>query len=414
MRTGFIAERSLPIKLSEITSANGERRLLSGIGEFDRVLGGGIVHGSVILVGGDPGIGKSTLLTQVAGALAASYGIALYVSGEESAAQIKLRTKRLGIDADTFLVQNETDVTVIAETIRKIQPVCVVIDSIQTMCAPESDSSPGSITQVRSSTAILGDAAREMSVPILLVGHVNKDGALAGPRVLEHMVDTVLTFEGDRHHAYRILRTAKNRFGSTEELGLFAMATEGLAEVPDPSKLLLAERNAANAGSSITATLEGTRPLLIEVQALTTSSYLNNPRRVYSGVDSNRMNLVLAVLEKRLGFGLGTQDVFINIAGGVRVDEPGADLAVALAVASSYRDIPVDPRAILAGEVGLGGEIRAVGNLEKRLREAARLGFKSAIVSSRSALPAKSARIAIEVHPVDSLQEAIVLGLRSR
>jgi len=316
--------------------------------------------------------------------------------------------------ADRFLVQNETDVLVIAETIRKIVPVCVVIDSIQTMSAQDCESSPGSVTQVRASTAVLGDVAREMGVPIFLVGHVNKDGALAGPRVLEHMVDAVLTFEGDRHHAYRILRTAKNRFGSTEEMGLFEMATEGLAEVADPSKLLLAERNAASSGSSITATLDGTRPLLIEVQALTTSSYLNNPRRVFSGVDSNRMNLILAVLEKRLGFGLSTQDVFINIAGGIRVDEPGADLAVALAVASSFRDIPVEPRTILAGEVGLGGEIRAVANLEKRLREAARLGFKSAIVSSRSSIPPKQSKIAIEVHAVDSLHEAIRLGLAVR
>ena len=413
-RNGFISTRTPPVKLSEISGDTTERRLLTGIGEFDRVLGGGIVRGAVILVGGDPGIGKSTLLTQVAGTLANEYGVALYVSGEESSTQIKLRTRRLGINGDRFLVQNETDVIVIAETIRKVRPVCVVIDSIQTMSAPDSDSSPGSVTQVRSSTAILGDAAREMGVPIFLVGHVNKEGALAGPRVLEHMVDAVLTFEGDRHHAYRILRTAKNRYGSTEEMGLFEMAMEGLAEVPDPSKLLLAERNAANSGSSITATLDGTRPLLIEVQALTTASYLNNPRRVFSGVDSNRMNLILAVLEKRLGFGLSTQDVFINIAGGIRVDEPGADLAVALAVASSFKDIPVEPRTILAGEVGLGGEIRAVANLEKRLREAARLGFKSAIVSSRSAIPPKQSKIAIEVHAVDSLHEAIRLGLATR
>jgi DNA repair protein RadA/Sms len=312
-----------------------EGRLSSGLGEFDRVLGGGIVRGSVVLLGGDPGIGKSTLLTQVAGGLATGGRKTLYVSGEESTTQIKLRAERLGIASGDILLLNEIDATVIAAHIESETPAMAIIDSIQTMVHPESESAAGSVTQVRTCTATLAAVAKSGGIPIFLVGHVNKEGALAGPRVLEHMVDTVLTFEGDRHHAYRIVRAAKNRFGSTDELALFQMHESGLVEVTNPSELLLAERKEEATGSAVTALVEGSRPLLVEVQALVAPSFLASPRRTFSGVDNNRVNLILAVLEKRVGLPLGSRDVFVNVAGGVRLDEPAADLAVALACASN-------------------------------------------------------------------------------
>jgi DNA repair protein RadA/Sms len=402
---GLVAA-SRPFRLSDIPSQGQEGRLTTGFGEFDRVLGGGIVGGSLILVGGDPGIGKSTLLTQAAGKIALS-GEVLYISGEESTTQIKLRTVRLGILSDNILAQNETDVTLIAATIEAIRPAVVIIDSIQTMQHPEIESGAGSVSQVRAATLVLGRTAKANGVPLFLVGHVTKDGALAGPRVLEHMVDTVLTFEGDRHYAYRILRAVKNRFGSTDELGIFEMHDRGLVEVPNPSELLLAERTTHATGSTVTAIVEGSRPLLVEVQALATPSYLTSPRRTFSGVDSNRVNLILAVLEKRAGLRLGNQDVFVNVAGGVRAAEPAADLAIAVATASNYHERPVDPSIICVGEVGLGGEVRAVGHIEKRVREAARLGFKRAVIAGRNRTALARAKIAIELIGVDTVLQAI-------
>ena len=327
---------------------------------------------------------NSTLLTQVAGHLAMRGGKTLYVSGEESATQIKLRAERLGITGGELLLHNETDVTLVTAAIQAERPAFAIIDSIQTMQHPEIESAAGSVSQVRAATAHLAQVAKGEGIPIFLVGHVTKEGTLAGPRVLEHMVDTVLTFEGDKNYMYRVLRAVKNRFGSTDELGLFEMHEEGLVEVPNPSEMLLAERTINTAGSAVLATVEGTRPMLIEVQALVAPSYLSNPRRTVSGVDTNRVNLILAVLEKRVGMGLASQDVFVNLAGGVRVDEPAADLAVAVAVASNFQERPVDSTTVFAGEVGLGGEVRAVGHIELRLREAARMGFKQAIICARN------------------------------
>jgi len=392
---GYVT-RNQPTLLAQVPSPSEEGRIKTNISEFDRVLGGGIVRGSVVLLGGDPGIGKSTLLTQVAGSLAGQGGKVLYVSGEESTTQIKLRAERLGINSGDILLFNEVDATLIGAHLEAERPTAAIIDSIQTMQHPESDSAAGSVTQVRSCTSALSSVAKMLGIPIFLVGHVNKEGALAGPRVLEHMVDTVLTFEGDRHYSYRIIRAAKNRFGSTDEIALFEMREEGLVEVTNPSELLLAERKEHATGSAVGAIVEGSRPLLIEVQGLVTPSYLASPRRTFSGVDNNRVNLILAVLEKRAGLALGSRDVFVNVAGGVRVDEPAADLAIAISVASNFYERPVDPSTIIIGEVGLGGEVRGVSNVEKRLREAARMGFKRALVSPRNhALAKKVGGIAV-------------------
>ncbi|MEO7718396.1 MAG: DNA repair protein RadA [Capsulimonas sp.] len=405
--------RAQPTRLTDVPSVALEGRLSAGLTEFDRVLGGGIVPGALILVGGDPGIGKSTLLTQAAGFLANAGGTVLYVSGEESATQIKLRAERLGVASPNILLHNEVDVTLIASTIASERPSVVIIDSIQTMTHPEIDSAAGSVSQVRSCTAMLAQAAKGHGIPIFLVGHVTKEGALAGPRVLEHMVDTVLTFEGDRHYAYRVLRAVKNRFGSTDELGLFEMREEGLAQVANPSEMFLSERSERVTGSCVSPIVEGTRPLLVEVQALCAPSYLASPRRTFSGVDSNRVNLILAVLEKRAGLALAKYDVFVNIAGGVRVDEPSADLAIAVATASNFREIAVNEHTVVAGEVGLGGEVRAVGHMEQRLREAGRMGFKRAIVSARSLAGLSRARLGIEVIGVDNVHQAIDKAFRS-
>lgn len=411
---GALIGRSAPQRLSEVPSPANEGRVKTGIGEFDRVLGGGIVPGALMLIGGEPGIGKSTMLSQVAGNLAAGGATTLYVSGEESTSQIKLRAGRLGITADELLLHNETDVTLIAATVQSERPAFVIVDSIQTMQHPEVESAPGSVSQVRAATAALAQVAKGDGIPIFLVGHVTKEGSLAGPRVLEHMVDTVLTFEGDRHYTYRILRAVKNRFGSTDEIGLFEMHEEGLVEVPNPSEMLLAERAVSVAGSAVTATVEGTRPLLIEVQALVAPSYLTNPRRTVSGVDTNRVHLILAVLEKRVGISLANQDVFINVAGGVRVEEPATDLAVAVAAASNFQEVAVDPGTVLAGEVGLGGEVRAVGQIEKRLREAARMGFKRAIICARNKQNLRGGSVGLEVIGVDNVRQALDAALARR
>jgi DNA repair protein RadA/Sms len=404
--------------------AQTNRRLSTGIAELDRVLGGGLVDGAVILVGGDPGIGKSTLMTQAA-SLVASGGrqrdagsgqaadttdhapaTVLYISGEESVQQIKLRSQRLGALADTFLVVNETDIGAILHHIDATKPDVVIVDSIQTTYDSSLESAPGTVSQIRDCAAALARVAKSGGPPIILIGHVTKEGSLAGPRVLEHMVDTVLYFEGDRHHAYRILRAVKNRFGSADEIGIFEMGEEGLREVENPSAVLLAERSADTNGSAVTATLEGSRPLLVEVQALVARSFLANPRRTATGIELNRLNMLLAVLEKRVGLRLGDQDVFVNVVGGVRVVEPATDLAVAMAVASNFREQAVDPRTIILGEIGLGGEVRAVGQTEKRIREASRLGFTRVVLSRHNA-PRNAKALGVEILPVNNVLEAM-------
>jgi len=384
-RNGILSQRNPPLRLAQIPSGQSEGRSTTGIGEFDRVLGGGVVSGAVILIGGDPGIGKSTLLTQTAAFLSSGDQKTLYISGEESIGQIKRRVDRLSLPhAPGLMLQNETDITVIEAAIRSEQPQFVIIDSIQTMQHPDAESLPGSVTQVRACTSLLTQLAKSESIAIFLVGHVTKEGTLAGPRVLEHMVDAVLAFEGDRHSIYRILRANKNRFGSTDELGIFQMNEQGLEEISNPSELLLSERLQNAVGSAVTATVEGTRPLLIEVQALIAPSALTNPRRSVTGMDTNRVHMILAVLEKRVGIQLAYQDVFINIVGGVRIDEPAADLAVALAAASHRSNAAVDPATVAIGEIGLAGEVRAVSQIEKRIREAARLGFHRVLISSKN------------------------------
>jgi len=384
-------------------------RVKTGISEFDRVLGGGVVPGSLVLIGGDPGIGKSTLLTQVAHNLSRDSGRVLYVSGEESVEQIKLRCDRLGASTDDLLLATETNIEAVEEYVRGNTPRFLVIDSIQAMHHPDLYSAPGTVSQVRNCTSVLARIAKTTGVPTFIVGHVTKEGMLAGPRVLEHMVDTVLYFEGDRHLVYRILRAVKNRFGSTDELGIFEMHEEGLTEVPDPSELLLSERPKHGAGSVVTSIIEGSRPLMVEIQALVAPSYFVSPRRMVTGVDHNRTLMLLAVLEKRAGLRLANQDVYVNVAGGVRVVEPAADLAIALAVASSLKDVAIDPNLVVLGEVGLAGEVRAVGRIEKRLREAGRLGFNRAIVSAHNTRKL-GRNLGIEVHGAGMLVEAIELG----
>lgn len=381
-----------PKPLSQITSG-AHRRHGTGIGEFDRVLGGGIVPGSVVLIGGDPGIGKSTLLTQVASNLSQS-GTVLYVSGEESPEQIKLRADRLGVATDNLYVVPETDIYQVEACINSLKPGMVVIDSIQTMNDPSLESAPATVSQVRACCSILTRIAKGSGIPVFIVGHVTKEGAIAGPRVLEHMVDTVLYFEGDRHQTYRILRAVKNRFGSTDELGIFEMREEGLVEVSNPSEILLSERPLHGPGSVVAATIEGTRPLLVEVQALVAQSYFSAPRRMATGVDFNRTLLILAVLEKRVGLSHANQDIYVNVAGGVKVLEPALDLAIAVAVASNQKDLAVDPSTVVMGEVGLAGEVRGISQIDKRINEAARLGFERAIV------PAHSMKKAGKIHGI--------------
>lgn len=381
------AERSgggaSPIPLSEIDVA-GAPRLASGSPELDRVLGGGLVPGSVVLLGGEPGIGKSTLALQIAGAVGTSDRRVLYVTGEESPEQVRLRAARLrGIPGDVFVV-SETRVEALAEPWRKLEPALVLVDSIQTVHTDRVESAPGSVAQVRESAALLAQTAKAHGACVVLVGHVTKEGTLAGPRVLEHLVDVVLSFEGDRSHAFRVLRATKNRFGSTQELGVFSMTDAGLEAVANPSELFLAERRAGAPGSAIVPVLEGTRPLLLEVQALVAPVGYGTPRRTCLGIDDGRVALLLAVLDRRTDVDLLQRDVYVNVAGGVRVAEPAADLAVALALASSRLDLPLPPDVAACGEVGLGGEVRRVSRLELRLREAARLGYRRVLLPEGS------------------------------
>ncbi len=394
--------------LSEIDERD-EIRFYTGIGELDRVLGGGIVKGSLVLLGGDPGIGKSTLLLQICEHLGRELTI-LYVSGEESARQLKLRANRLHVTAEGLLVLASTDVETIINTILAKKPDLVMIDSIQTMCIPSVTSSPGSITQVRESTNAFLRVAKSENIPILIVGHVNKDGAIAGPKVLEHIVDCVLYFEGERNISYRILRAVKNRYGSTNEIGMFDMGDEGLREVPNPSLTLISGRPQGVSGSCVACILEGSRPILAEVQALVTKTGFGTPRRTANGFDYNRMNLLLAVLEKRAGFFFGTLDVYINVVGGLRLDDPAADLPVALALVSSLRDRAVDDDLIAFGEIGLGGEIRSVHNLAERVKEAQRLGFCRAIVPKSAVSQLSQLRgLNLELLPVSHIKEAFAV-----
>jgi DNA repair protein RadA/Sms len=392
-----------PSRLSEVEVGE-ETRILTGVTEFDRVMGGGIMHGSLNLIAGDPGIGKSTLMTEL-GRYLPDRRI-LYVTGEESLRQVKLRAQRLGVDSEAFILFAETNVEEIVAAVEETDPDVMIVDSIQTIFRPDVQSAPGSVSQVRESAAALLHAAKSMDVATFLVGHVTKEGSIAGPRVLEHMVDTVLYFEGDRHHAYRILRAVKNRFGSTNEIGVFEMRDVGLREVANPSEIFLSERSYGISGSTVVCSLEGTRPILVEIQALVTPASYGTPQRAATGFDYRRLQMLLAVLEKREGLRLSASDVFVNVAGGVRLDEPAVDLGVIMAVASSFRDVPTDTGTVLIGEVGLGGEIRTVSQLELRLKEAAKLGFERAIVPKNN-LKGVVAPNGIEVTGADRLHQVL-------
>lgn len=400
-----------PIPLPQLTSIAHIRKT-TGSAELDRVLGGGIVSGSVILVGGEPGTGKSTLLLQVAASVAVDNQNVLYVSGEESGSQIRLRAERLGIHRDTLLVLTETDVEAVVSHMIALQPALCVIDSIQTMTHRDITSAPGSISQVRESASRIMSVSKELAIPVFLVGHVNKGGSIAGPKVLEHAVDTVLYFEGDRHANFRILRAVKNRFGSTNEIGVFQMGERGLEEVENPSSFFLAERPRQVPGSVVTACMEGTRPLLVEVQALVgPSPFGGTPRRQPNGIESNRLSMILAVLEKRCGLQLQTQDVYVNVAGGVRIEEPGVDLAVALAVGSSLYDRAVDADIIIVGEIGLAGEVRSISQADRRLGEAVKLGFKRCIIPNSVYRVLDRNRFHLDIVPVHSVAQCLRLAL---
>ena len=406
------ASSSAKPRLIKEFSESDDLRKPTGIGELDRVLGGGIVAGSLVLVGGDPGIGKSTLLLSAASQFSHRYGNVLYVSGEESAAQTGMRARRTGAVEEKMWVLAESNLEMILNEATKMQPAMMVIDSIQTMFYPGVPGSTGSVSQVRESTGRLLRFAKESGVPVLIVGHVTKDGSIAGPRLLEHMVDTVLYFEGERNYAFRVLRAMKNRFGSILESGIFSMEREGLVEVSNPSQFLLAERGERASGSAITACMEGVRPLLIEIQALVSTTCFGLPRRTTAGFDANRLALLLAVLEKRQGMMLGNQDVYLNAVGGFRLGEPAADLAVVLAVASSFRDRAVDQSVVAIGEVGLTGEIRMVPRVAQRVREAANLGLSKVIVPWGNLAELKKEPVRVELVGVKNLSQAMEVGLQ--
>jgi DNA repair protein RadA/Sms len=402
---------SEPQRLSEIES-EGLYRLPLPMHEFARVLGGGVVPGSLILVGGEPGIGKSTLLLQVAGMMAEASGRPLlYISGEESARQIKMRADRLSMKSDGVYVVTETNLEAILRHVDRVEPMAVIIDSIQTVFSDELTSAAGSISQVRQAAAQLQYVAKAEGVAVFLVGHVTKDGSIAGPKVLEHIVDTVLYLEGDPFHTYRLLRSVKNRFGATSEVGVFEMRERGMVEVPNPSEVFLAERMVNAPGSAIAVTMEGTRPLLVEIQALASPSSFGHPRRTANGVDFNRLLLISAVLTRRVGLRLFDQDVFANVIGGLQVQEPAADLAVAVAIASSVRDRPVAADMAAIGEIGLSGEVRAVGQMAPRLKEAARLGFRACLTPRSMRKTGDALPSGIELIPVRSIAEAVQKAL---
>jgi len=396
-----------PVSLDDIRSGN-EDRSLTGMKELDRVLGGGVVKGSLILVGGDPGIGKSTLLLQICNTIHSGSKI-LYVSGEESVGQIKLRADRLNVKRANLFIISASNYEAIAALVSEEKPGLIMIDSIQTMYTDTITSAPGSVSQVREVTAALMKLAKSSGVTVMIVGHVTKEGAIAGPRVLEHMVDTVLYFEGDRHLSFRILRAVKNRFGSTNEIGIFEMRDSGLVEVANPSEMMLSGRPGNVPGSVVVSSLEGTRPMLIEIQSLVCATNFGVPRRMATGIDYNRLTMLMAVLEKRVGLQLNNYDAYVNVVGGIRLDEPACDMGIAAAVASSFRNVPVNAGTVLVGEVGLTGEVRAVGQIDKRISEAVRLGFKSLIIPDDNMKLAKQVKLTGDtvIKPVSNIQEAL-------
>jgi len=404
-----VSSESPPQELSQV-DIDATERFVIPLAEFNRVLGGGLVPGSLMLIGGDPGIGKSTLLLQVSALVAQTKGNVVYVTGEETLRQIKLRSERLGISGEGLYLLAETNLEAILGQVEQLQPSLVVIDSIQTAYLPELNTVPGSITQVRQCTSELMRWAKSSGVPIGITGHVTKEGAIAGPRVLEHIVDVVLYLEGEQFSAYRLLRCVKNRYGSTNEIGVFEMKEKGLIEVENPSRAFLSQRQGEAVGSVVVPVLEGSRPLLVEIQALTNPTSFGLPRRTANGVDFNRVLVVTAVLSKRLGLKLGNQDIMVNVTGGLKIGEPAADLGIALAIASSFRDAEVDPQLAVAGEVGLSGELRAVPQADRRVSEAARLGFKKCLVPKVGGKVSPVPK-GIEVIAVGSLREAVAVGI---
>ncbi|WP_101847081.1 DNA repair protein RadA [Halobacillus sp. Marseille-P3879] len=401
-----------PEKITAIQSEK-EPRMETDMPELNRVLGGGIVPGSLVLIGGDPGIGKSTLLLQVSAQVANKSLPVLYISGEESSRQTKLRAERLGIQSDELYVLSETNLQDVLTQIEEIDPNLVIIDSIQTIFKEDVTSAPGSVSQVRECTSQLMRIAKSKGIPIFIVGHVTKEGSIAGPRLLEHMVDSVLYFEGERHHTFRILRSVKNRFGSTHEMGIFEMKEKGLEEVLNPSEIFLEERSQGAAGSIVVASMEGTRPVLVEIQALISPTSFGNPRRMATGLDNSRVPLLMAVLEKRAGLLLQNQDAYIKVAGGVKLDEPAIDLAVAISIASSFRDQVSNGNDVVVGEVGLTGEVRRVARIEQRVQEAAKLGFKRVIIPKKN-LDGWTPPSSIEIVGVSTVQEAMQVTLGDR
>ena len=402
--------KEAPQSISEIESIR-ERRFSTGIHEFDRVIGGGIVPGSVILIGGDPGIGKSTLLLQASDWMARQKKI-LYISGEESVEQTKMRADRLGNISKNLFIVNETNLDSIVDCINKVNPDFVIVDSIQVVYKDALSSSPGSVSQVRLCGQELTFLAKKSGISVFLVGHVTKEGSIAGPRVLEHMVDTVLYFEGEKHLSFRILRAVKNRFGSTNEIGIFEMTGRGLKEVSNPSGIFIEEMPKGVSGFAVVPTLEGTRPLLVEIQALVSPTNFTVPRREARGIDYNRISLIAAVLERRAGLEFARFDIYVNVAGGVKIVEPAIDLGMALAIASSHRDLPLDSDCVVMGEVGLGGEIRSINQIEGRLKESAHLGFKKALIPKGNVSGIVNQKIDIELIPVSFLKEALDIALR--
>ncbi len=408
-QSGSAASAARPIPISQVdVSTSG--RISLGIDEFDRVLGGGVVPGSVILIGGDPGVGKSTLILQAAGEMSKRGLTVLYVSAEESAQQVRVRADRMGVSGDTLLIHPEIDLEAILSAADSVSPNLVIIDSIQTLQSGDLDSAPGTVSQVRACAGKLTHWAKPRNIPVFLIGHVTKEGTVAGPRVLEHMVDAVLYLEGDRFHQYRMLRAAKNRFGSTNEIGVFDMADSGLTEIRNPSEVFLEERNSTTPGSAVAVTMEGSRPILLEIQALAAPTSFGLPRRSATGFDTNRLHLLVAVLQRRVGMGLGSHDVYLNVIGGFRVNEPAADFAAAMAIASGLRDQPLPADTVYIGEVGLSGDLRMVQRVDRRMQEAARLGFTRAVVPERWKRAKQADVSGIDVIAVRTLREALDLS----